>query len=84
MPAKSDRNVTEMNDEPNSRQQPLVGFTLEKVKTAREYAGRAKKNADEILWHRLEREEIIRCAAMVASDLATVIKELSDAQLAGK
>lgn len=77
-------NADEMNEEPNSRQAPLVGYTLEKVKTAQEYAGRAKSNANEIIWHNLDREEIIRRVAMVVSDISTVIDELANARLAGK
>ena len=78
------QNANEMNDQPNARQQPLVGFTLEKVNTASDAAKRAKANVDEIIWHKLEREEIIRRVAMVSSDIATVICELNDAKLAGK
>lgn len=84
MTIECNRNDSEMNEEPNSRQAPLVGYTLEKVKTAREYAGRAQENINEIIWHRLDSEEIVRRTAMVASDLSTVIKELSNALLAGK
>ena len=84
MPAKSDRNVTEMNDKPNSRQQPLVGYTLEKVVTAQDCLGRAQSNINEIIWHRPDREETIRRIAMVASDLGMAVAELSNARLAGK
>ena len=84
MTAKCKQNAIEMKDEPNKRQQPLVGFTLDSVNTASDCAKRAKANVDEIIWHQLDREETIRRVAMVASDLATVISELANAKLAGK
>jgi len=84
MSKKRELNADEMNDEPNSRQQSLVGYTLEKVNMASDCAKRAKSNIDEIIWHKLDREETIRRVAMVASDLATVISELANAKLAGK
>lgn len=78
------RNADEMNDQPNARQQPLVGFTLDKVNSAHDLAKRAQANLNEIIWHRLEKEEIYRLIAMINSDLSGVICELNDAKLAGK
>ena len=77
-------NDAEMNNEPNACQQPLVGFTLEKVNTAADAAKRAQANLNEIIWHRLEKEEIYRLIAMINSDITGIICELNDAKLAGK
>lgn len=77
-------NAAEMNDQPNSRQQPLVGFTLDKVNSAHDHAKRAQANLNEIIWHRLEKEEIYRLIAMINSDISGVICQLNDAKLAGK
>ena len=76
--------AAEMNDQPNSRQQPLVGFTLDKVNGAHDLAKRAQANLNEIIWHRLEKEEIYRLIAMINSDITGIICELNDAKLAGK
>ena len=84
METECNRNVIEMNEKPNSRQQPLVGYTLEKVTTAQDCLGRAQTNINEIIWHRPDREETIRRIAMVASDLGMAVAELSNARLAGK
>lgn len=75
---------TEMNDQPNARQKPLVGLTLLKVNTAHDLAKRAQANLNEIIWHRLEKEEIYRLIAMINSDITGIICELNDAKLAGK
>jgi len=70
--------------EPSRDQQPLVGFTLDRVKMAQDCLGRAQSNINEIIFHSITREETIKRIAMVASDLGTAITELANARLAGK
>jgi transcription initiation factor IIE alpha subunit len=76
-------NADEMNDEPNSRQQPLVGYTKIKVQNAEDHALYALKFLDEIIYHRITTEEIIRNAAIGIAEVHKVIDELKNAKLAG-
>jgi len=72
-----------MNENPNPRQLPLVGFTREKVLSAEDHARFALKQLDEIIRHRLSNEEVLRNIAVCTLELQQVIDELAKAQLAG-
>ena len=78
------QNDNEMNDEPNPRQQPLVGYTRERVIDAEDHARYALKFLEEIVYHRITPEEIIRNAAIGITEVHKILDELANAKLAGK
>ena len=73
----------DMNEEPNPRQAPLVGFTKERVNEAEDHARYALKFLEEIVYHRITPEEVIRNAAIGIAEVNKAIEELKKAKLAG-
>ena len=81
---KCAENANQMNDKPDSRQAPLVGFTKECVLSAEDHARYALKYLDEIIYHRLTAEEVIRNTAIAQSEVNKILDLLVKAKLAGK